>query len=131
MQVNQGKEVKAGSQTYEYHIVYDNGKEETKKGKQAPYPIGHQFEAICTTKTNKDGTTTFSTSTPDPEDWTLVKKKTEHDIKLSGKTVGAYIYDEILAQPSVKVRGKLIHTIDRSFYRSEMEQILACSNRLP
>lgn len=124
MQVNQGKEVKAGSQTYEYHIVYDNGKEETKKGKQAPYPIGHQFEAICTTKTNKDGTTTFSTSTPDPEDWTLVKKKTEHDIKLSGKTVGAYIYDEILAQPSVKVRGKLIHTIDRSFYRSEMEQIL-------
>lgn len=53
-----------------------------------------------------------------------MKKRTEHNIDISGLTVGAYIYDNILTTPYVKVRGKLIHTIERKYYKDELTRIL-------
>ena len=53
-----------------------------------------------------------------------IKIKTEKSIIETNKTVGAYIYDSILKNPKQKVRGKLIRTIERSFYKQELKRIL-------
>ena len=53
-----------------------------------------------------------------------IRLKTEKDITDSGKTVGTYIYDSILQNPSQKVRGKLVRTIERKFYKDELKRIL-------
>ncbi|MDY0201402.1 MAG: HNH endonuclease domain-containing protein, partial [Tenuifilaceae bacterium] len=53
-----------------------------------------------------------------------IKAKTEATISNSGKTVGCYIYDSLLANPSQKIRGKLIRTIERKFYKDELKAIL-------
>ena len=58
------------------------------------------------------------------KNWTLVKKKTEQEIDKSDKTVGTFIYDNILQNPKQKINGKLIRTIERKFYREELEKIL-------
>ncbi|MDN3667749.1 hypothetical protein QWY93_00140 [Echinicola jeungdonensis] len=61
---------------------------------------------------------------PKEDDWTLIKKKTEQEIDHSSKTVGAYIYDTLLQNPSQKVKGKLVRTIERKFYKEELKAIL-------
>ena len=53
-----------------------------------------------------------------------IKIKTENEIDKSGKTVGQYIYDTLLLNPSQKINGKLVRVIERKFYKSELEQIL-------
>ena len=54
----------------------------------------------------------------------MLKKKTESDIEKSHKTVGAYVYETLLQNPMQKVRGKLVRTIERKFYKDELKQIL-------
>ena len=58
------------------------------------------------------------------EKWELIKTKTQHDLDVSDKTVGAYIYDTLLQMPCQKVRGKLVRTIERKYYKKELYQIL-------
>lgn len=53
-----------------------------------------------------------------------IKAKTEITIQNSGKTVGTYIYDYLLGNPDQKIRGKLVRTIERKFYREELNLIL-------
>lgn len=53
-----------------------------------------------------------------------IKTKTETAIENSGNTVGVYIYENLLKSPFQKIRGKLIRTIDRKFYREELKKIL-------
>lgn len=53
-----------------------------------------------------------------------IKAKTEITISNSGKTVGTYIYDTLLQKPQQKIRGKLIRTIERKFYKEELKLIL-------
>jgi len=53
-----------------------------------------------------------------------IKAKTEITISNSGKTVGTYIYDTLLQKPQQKIRGKLIRTIERKFYKEELKDIL-------
>ncbi|TBR19487.1 MAG: type II CRISPR RNA-guided endonuclease Cas9 [Chitinophagaceae bacterium] len=53
-----------------------------------------------------------------------IKAKTEITISNSGKTVGTYIYDTLLQKPNQKIRGKLVRTIERKFYKDELNQIL-------
>ena len=77
-------------------------------------------------KLDKDGNVRRSFKAPQEDDWTLIKKKTESDLAKSGKTVGAYIYDTLLIQPDTKVRGGLIKTIERDYYKKELELILEC-----
>lgn len=75
-------------------------------------------------KTDSEGKESRSFRAPKEDDWTLIKKKTEQDIDKSNKTVGEYIYDILLQNPTQKINGKLVRTIERKFYRSELKQIL-------
>ncbi|AEA45121.1 type II CRISPR RNA-guided endonuclease Cas9 [Fluviicola taffensis] len=77
-----------------------------------------------TVKTDKEGTEKRSFRAPKPEDWTLQKKKTEFELSKSGNEVGAFIYESILQKPNQKIRGKLISTIERKFYKEELKTIL-------
>jgi CRISPR-associated endonuclease Csn1 len=56
--------------------------------------------------------------------WKLIKIKTEKEIIDAGKTVGTYIFDNLLKNPSQKIRGKLVRTIERKFYKEELIAIL-------
>lgn len=75
-------------------------------------------------KLDKEGLVKRSFRAPGADDWTLLKKKTEQDINKSQKTVGTYIYDNLLLNPKQKIKGKLVRTIERKFYKQELEQIL-------
>src|SRR5690554_699912 len=75
-------------------------------------------------KTNSDGEEKRSFRAPKEDDWTLVKKKTEQEISLSNKTVGVYIYDSLIKNPKIKIKGKLVRTIERKFYKDELSEIL-------
>ena len=94
--------------------------------------VGKTKEFIVTTDINEDGTpkkdkegnVKRSFRSPKEDDWTLVKERTQSDIEHTGKTVGAYIYDTIFQNPSQKIRGKLVRTIERKFYKDELIKIL-------
>ncbi len=75
-------------------------------------------------KTDKEGAEKRSFRAPAENDWNLVKKKTEKEIETSQKKVGAYIYDTLLQNPGQKIRGKLIRTIERKYYKNELIAIL-------
>ena len=77
-----------------------------------------------TIKTDKDGYEKRSFRAPSEDDWTLLKKKTEANIEHSQKNVGTYIYETLLENPSQKIRGKLVRTIERRFYKEELIAIL-------
>jgi CRISPR-associated endonuclease Csn1 len=53
-----------------------------------------------------------------------IKARTEITISNSGKTVGTYIYETLLQKPNQKIRGKLVRTIERKFYKDELIAIL-------
>ncbi len=53
-----------------------------------------------------------------------IKAKTEITISNTNKTVGAYIYDTILQNTKQKIKGKLVRTIERKFYKEELRKIL-------
>jgi CRISPR-associated endonuclease Csn1 len=94
--------------------------------------VGKIKEFIVTTDINDDGTLKLdkdgqekrSFRAPKEDDWTLVKKKTESDIDQSKKTVGWYIYDTLLQKPDQKIKGKLVRTVERKFYKAELKAIL-------
>lgn len=94
--------------------------------------VGKTKEFIVTTDINEDGSPKMdkegnvkrSFRSPGEDDWTLIKERTQSDIEHSGKTVGTYIYDTILQNPNQKVRGKLVRTIERKFYKNELIQII-------
>lgn len=75
-------------------------------------------------KMDKDGKEKRSFRAPLETDWTLVKKKTEQEINTAQKTVGAYIYDTLLQNPKQKIKGRLVRTIERKFYKAELKEIL-------
>ena len=77
-----------------------------------------------TNKKDKEGNIKRSFRSPNEDDWTLVKERTQSEIENSGMTVGAYIYDYILQNPNQKVRGKFVRTIERRFYKDELIKIL-------
>ena len=116
-----------------YNIHLENGWIYRRSSR---YPLddwmGQQKEFIVTTDLNEDGTEKVdkegnvkrSFRAPKEDDWTLVKRRTEMLLEESKATVGAYIYDNLLAHPSEKIRGGLVRTIERKFYRQELEAIL-------
>lgn len=53
-----------------------------------------------------------------------IKAKTEITISNTNKTVGAFIYDTLLQNPKQKIKGKLVRTIERKFYKEELRKIL-------
>ena len=107
-----------------YNIHLENGDIYKRTSKMALDWEGREKEFIVTFKVDKEGNEKRSYSIPGPDDWNLKKKRTEKEIEESNKTVGAYIYDTLLANPNQKIKGKLVQTIERKFYRKELFRIL-------
>ena len=103
-----------------------------RKSKQPLDWVGKMRDIIVTTKLDengnpkqkKDGSRDYSVKSPGENDWGLIKIKTENDLKTSGLTVGTFIYNAILSNPSEKIRGGLVRTIERDYYKSELRMIL-------
>ena len=116
-----------------YNVFLENGWIYRRTSKIPLDWVGKTKEFIVTTdlnedgsiKTDKDGKEKRSFRAPQADDWTLIKKKTEFEIEQSNKTVGCYIYETLLNTPGQKIKGKLVRTIERKFYRDELRQILA------
>ncbi|CAN5813441.1 type II CRISPR RNA-guided endonuclease Cas9 [soil metagenome] len=116
-----------------YNIILENGWVYRRAGKLPLFDWKDKTkDFVVTTDLNNDGTVKKdkdnkekrSFRSPDENDWTLVKTKTEQTIGKSGKTVGQYIYDTLLKNPSQKINGKLVRVIERKFYKDELRQIL-------
>ena len=93
-------------------------------GKTKEFIVTTQLDKDGNVKLDKDGLPKVSIRSPKEDDWNLLKKRTETDIEKSGKTVGEFIFDNILLNPEIKVIGKLVRTVERKFYRSELKRIL-------
>lgn len=94
------------------------------KGKVRDFIVTTELEEDGSVKRDKDGKEKRSFRAPSEDDWNLLKKKTEQDINTSRKTVGCYIYDHILQNPNEKIKGKLVRTIERKYYKEELRAIL-------
>ena len=127
---------KRGRDTW-YDVHLENGFVYHCKSKEKPDWIGKIKEFVVTTqlnedgspKTDKDGKERRSFRMPSENDWGLVKIKTQADIKKSGNTVGTYIFNALLANPKQKIKGKLVRTIERDFYKDELCAILNSQKR--
>ncbi len=117
-------------------ITLANGDSGKYFSKEVPNWIGLKKNIIATVDLDKDGNDRFEDdgslkrrfSIPTEEDWEkkwkLIKIKTEKEIKDADTTVGVYIYENLLQNPSQKIRGKLVRTIERKFYKDELIAIL-------
>jgi CRISPR-associated endonuclease Csn1 len=118
-----------------YNVILENGWIYRRSSKIPLFDwVGKYRDFIVTTelnedgsvKTDKDGKEKRSFRAPKEDDWGLRKKKTESDINQSEKTVGEYIYDSLLSMPNQKIKGELVRTIERKYYKSELERIIEC-----
>lgn len=122
---------KKGKDTW-YNIHLENGWIYRRTSNILLDWVGKTKEFIVTTELNDDGTfkkdkegnVKRSFRSPSEDDWNLIKERTQSEVEHSGKTIGAYIYDSIIQNPNQKVRGKLIRTIERKFYKEELTRIL-------
>lgn len=115
-----------------YNVYLENGMIYRRKSK-SPLDWENKIrEFIITTELNEDGSEKVdkdgkirrSFRAPKEDDWGLIKVKTEDKINNSNKTVGAYIYDELLNNPNQKIVGRLVKVIERKYYKEELIQIL-------
>ncbi|MFN8881004.1 MAG: type II CRISPR RNA-guided endonuclease Cas9 [Cyclobacteriaceae bacterium] len=94
------------------------------EGKTKDFIVTTDLNEDGSAKRDREGNEKRSFRAPGEEDWTLLKKKTERDIEKSQKNVGEYIYDTLLQNPNQKIKGKLVRTIERKYYKEELEAIL-------
>ena len=94
------------------------------EGKIKEFVVTTELDDNGNPKLNKDGEIKRSLRAPKEDDWGLLKTRTQEFIDESGKTVGEYIYDSLLQNPTQKIRGKLVRTIDRKYYKHELRCIL-------
>ena len=115
-----------------YTVTFTNGMTQPLSWKEAPCRVGDRVERILNYQVKKDGTPKLDDNgqqvciikNPDPDDWTLRKKRTESIINKEHVTVGEYIYDHLMTNPQDKIRGKFVHTIERKYYKDELRAIL-------
>jgi len=116
-----------------YNVILENGwiyRRSSKislkdwEGKNRDFIITTDLNDDGSIKTDKDGKEKRSFRAPKDDDWGLLKKKTESEIIESKKTVGQYIFDALLKNQTQKIKGKLVRTIERKFYKEEVERIL-------
>lgn len=108
-----------------FDVYFDNGWEYDKQTTKPNDWINKQKEFIVTTSKLKDGSVKRSYKLADSEkDWIAIKKKTEQDLEKSKKHVGVYIFESLLNNPSQKINGALVKTIERKYYKSELRDIL-------
>lgn len=131
--IDEGEDKKKHSNHW-YTVVFEGGVELKRISPFKPFEIGDEKEMIVTTVLDIDGNINKDKNgeiiKPKPrifnseEDWAFLKKKTEYDIEQSHKTVGTYIYENLLRMPGEKIRGRLVRTIEREFYKDELIAIL-------
>ncbi len=122
--VDSGEKIKTNGQTL-YKVVFDNGWIYDKTITKPNDWLNKTKEFIVTTSTTKNGEIKRSYKAVNSEqDWIAIKKKTEQEISKSRKTVGEFIYESLLLKPDQKIRGKLVRTIERKFYKEELQKIL-------
>lgn len=119
-----------------FTITLENGEKGKFFRKDIPDWKGQKKDIIVTVDLDKNGNDKYDengelcrrfkipTEQEWEEQWELIKTKTQKDLDASQKTVGAYIYDTLLKTPNQKIRGKLIRTIERKYYKEELYQIL-------
>lgn len=110
-----------------FNIELENGWIYRRAFKTAPDWEGKIRPFIATFKIDKDGKRKEgqpSLRSPEEKDWGLRKIRTQHSIDQSGMTVGEYIYNSLLRNPEQKIIGETIRTIDRSYYQTELHDIL-------
>lgn len=110
---------------YWYEVTLDG--EETVYRRPSKYPIFEwkgQTKSFIKTINTANGKVSWSA--PSDDDWNLVKLSTEDKIKKSGLTVGQYLYEGLLRNPSQRLIGErgLVRHIEREFYRDELLAIL-------
>jgi len=116
-------EQKKGKNTYK--VLFSNGWEYDKPITEKNEWEGRKKEFIVTTKILNDNTIKRSFKAVDSEtDWPAIKAKTENDIVSLNKTIGQYIYENLLLDPTIKIKGGLVKTIERKFYKTELIKIL-------
>lgn len=99
---------------------------------ERPSLEGRVKDFIITTKQDKDGNPAldkegnpkYSIRAPKEDDWGLMKIRTENQLEKSGMTVGQFIFNALCNKPDSKVRGQLVRTIERRYYRDELTRIL-------
>jgi len=99
------------------------------RGKVRDFIVTTELNDNGSIKKDKEGKEKRSFRAPGENDWTLIKKKTEQEIDLSNKTVGTYIFDTVLQHPQQKIKGKLVRTIERKYYKQELKQILTSQKK--
>ncbi|MBS1622211.1 MAG: type II CRISPR RNA-guided endonuclease Cas9 [Bacteroidetes bacterium] len=126
-------EAQKGKAEIWYSLILENGWIYRRSGKTPLFDWKDKVrDFIVTTdlnddrsvKKDKEGNEKRSFRAPGEDDWTLLKKKTEQEIDKSRKTIGAYIYDALLQNPKQKIKGRLVRTIERKYYKDELRQIL-------
>ncbi len=118
------------------NIVLQNGDVGKIFKKEVPNWIGQEKSIIVIVDIDKDGNDKYDengqisrkfkipTEAEWDSEWKLIKMKTEEDLNNSHKTVGCYIYDNLLQKPNQKIIGKLVRTVERKYYKEELRQIL-------
>lgn len=117
-----------------YNVILENGWIYRRQSKNSLNNwIGKKKEFIITTHRDKDGSIKLDSegqikrsfrAVDSEKDWAAIKAKTEREIERSEKTVGQFIYESLLENPKQKIRGKLVKTIERKFYKNEIKKIL-------
>ncbi len=128
--IEQSDSAKGGRYWWNYHLsngmIYKRTSERPMEwlGSERYFIVTTKLDADGNPKKRKDGTTDKSISAPNADDWGLMKLKTESEIGESGKQLGEFIYDKILADPTAKIIGGEVTVVDRRFYRDELRAIL-------
>ena len=128
---------KQGKKTW-FDVHLENGFIYHYPAEKAPKWEGKVREFIVTTTLddngqpvlNKDGEVKRSFRMPKEEDWGLRKIRTQEQIDNSHLTVGEFIYDTLIKNPQQKIRGEYVRTVDRHYYKEELQQILAKQKEL-
>lgn len=133
--VKTGKDKKTDK--YWFDVVLENGDTYRAAFYNDIYSWKSEYKEFIVTTTVKNGVARRSYSVlPSTEEiermsekdkyklYAKIKIRNEKEVESSGKTVGTYIYDTILQMPDQKVRGKLVRTIERKFYKDELIRIL-------
>lgn len=99
-------------ETGEIKIVKDNKKDTVGREKRSLSVLPSFEEIELMSKKEQD------------KIYKKIKARTKLTISNSKKTVGSYIYETLLKNPTQKIRGKLVRTIERKFYKDELKAIL-------
>lgn len=105
-------------------VELEEGITGTFKSNYLPDWISRSIDFLVTETTNKKGEIKVELTTPSDTDWTFRKKRIEAELAKKHQTVAQKVMEAFARDARVKIRGKEVHTIDRKFYKEELQNIL-------